>query len=345
MGSKMEIENKKSYAFKNISHLFAYLNTDFIPVNKPLNIFIILPTNNASVDSMKYLADKKGLFFEIKERGEDIYTVEIGVRKKQIEGYIIPLKSFWLFFTFYNSQKARQSIKSFMRHISSLFSLGYIPSDNLLDFLKEIKENYSITLHESFIRTGEKTMRQWIKKEQKLNEKLLEKMKNEEGKWVAITFKAHVDGFEKFYCRLYEDGNITFYSGNFSDFYSTVVLSYGKMCKEISNKLSNRERKVWDNNVLLQPIRLRFKRNLDKRELITLSHKLLKYYSGGVFFVGNPMLLMTLVDNKNGSSFDLYANNKDIEVVPLAKSTPSSLGNLIQIITDIIPNGSIILSQ
>ncbi|KAA0006377.1 MAG: hypothetical protein FE045_03325 [Thermoplasmata archaeon] len=341
----MEIENKKSYAFKNISHLFAYLNTDFIPVNKPLNIFIILPTNNASVDSMKYLADKKGLFFEIKERGEDIYTVEIGVRKKQIEGYIIPLKSFWLFFTFYNSQKARQSLKSFMRHLSSLFSLGYIPSDNLLNFLSEMRKKYDITLHESFIRTEKKTMKQWMKQRQKLNEKIIERMRNMEGKWIAITFKAYINGFEKFYCRIHEDGHITFYSGNFSDFYSTTVLSYGKICKEINNRLSNRERKVWDDNVLLRPVVLQLKRTLSKRELETVSSKLLKYYSGGVFFVGNPMLLMTIVDNNNGSSFDLYARERKIEIVPLAKSTPASLGNLIQIITDIIPDGSINLSQ
>ncbi len=262
----------------------------------------------------------------------------MGVRKKQIGGYIIKLREFWLLLTFEDSQKAKQSVKSFMGHMSSMISLGYFPSANLLNFIDKLRENYRITLHESFIRTEEETIRKWKKKHQTLDNALIEKMRNAEGKWIAITFKAHIDGFEKFHARIYEDGNITFYSGDFQDFYSTVLLPYGVVCRDISIKLSNRERKSWNNEILLYPISLKLKRYLDKNDLDSLSNKLLKLYSGGVFFMGNPLLMMTIIDNNNGSSFDLYAKNDSIEIVPLSKSSSGSLSNLLQSITDMFPD-------
>ncbi|KAA0001208.1 MAG: hypothetical protein FE046_02480 [Thermoplasmata archaeon] len=336
----MEVKNRESHTFRNISHLFSYLSDEFTSIDKPFNIFIVLPDSNVTIDSVQDIANKKGIYFEIKEKGEKIYTIWLGIRKKQLEAHIIQLKEFWLLLTFDDSQKARQSVKSFIRHTSSLISLGYVPSRRLLDFLNELRKNYDITLHESFIRTEKETMRKWTKSHKKLSDNMVKRMKNIEGKWVAITFKAHIDGFEKFHCRIYEDGNITFYSGDFRDFYSTILLPYSVVCKDISSTLSNRERKSWNSEILLYPISLQLKRCLNRSDLESLSNKLLKRYSGGAFFMGNPLLMMTIIDNNNGSSFDLYAKEKNIEIVPLAKSTSASLSNLIQTITDILPDAA-----
>ncbi len=334
----MEIENKEFHAFKSVSHLFSYLSDEFVSMEKPLNIFIILPDKDVNISSVQDIANKKRIYFEIKEKGEEIYTIELGVRKKQLDGHIIKLREFWLLLTFEDSQKARQSVKAFMRRMSSMISLGYVPSIKLIDFINKLRENYNITLHESFIRTEEETIRKWKKKHQTVDGALIEEMRRAEGKWIAITFKAHINGFEKFHARIYEDGNITFYSGDFKDFYSTALLPYGVICKDIGSKLSNRERRRWDGEVLLNPISLKLNRRLNKNDLESLSNKLLRMYSGGAFFMGNPLLMMTIIDNNNGSSFDLYAKDDSIEIVPLAKSSPASLSNLLQSITDIFPD-------
>ena len=61
-------------------------------------------------------------------------------------------------------------------------------------------------------------------------------------------------------------------------------------------------------------------------------------YSGGIFASGNPLLIMTIIDNHDGSAFDIYAKEKKIEVVPQMKASSSSLGNLVRTITDFFPD-------
>lgn len=334
----MEVKNKEFHTFRSISHLFSYLSDEFVSMEKPFNIFVILPDRGVTINSVENIASRKGIYFEIKEKGEEIYAIELGVRKKQLYGHIIKLREFWLFLTFEDSQKARQSMKAFLRRMSSVISLGYVPSTRLIDFINGLRKTYDISLHESFIRTEEETVRRWKKIHQIVDEALIGEMRHAEGKWIAITFKAHANGFEKFHARIYEDGNITFYSGDFKDFYSTALLPYGVVCKDISGKLSNRERRRWNNDILLHPISLKLSRHLSKYDLETLSSKLLKMYSGGALFMGNPLLMMTLIDNDNGSSFDLYASDDKIEIVPLAKSSVASLSNLLQSITNIFPD-------
>jgi len=332
------MEGKEFHTFKSISHLFSYISNEFISIEKPLNIFIILPDKDVTIDFVQDIANKKRLYFKVREKGDEICTIELGVRKKQIEGHLIKMREFWLLLTFDDSQKARQSVKSFMRRMSSIVSLGYFPSTKLLDFIDKLREIYNITLHERFIRTEEETIRKWKKKHRKLDDTLISKMRSIEGKWVAITFKAHVDKFEKFHARIYEDGNITFYSGDFKDFYSTVLLPYGVVCREISGKLSNRERESREGKIILHPISLQLKRDLSKSDLEFLSNQLLKHYSGGTFFMGNPLLMMTIIDNNNGSSFDLYAKKNSIKIVPLTKSSSAALSSLLQNITDTFPD-------
>ena len=333
------MKENKAYNFKSLSHFFSYVSDQFISPEKPLNIFILLPEKRVSVSTISEIAKRKKIYFDIIEEGRDICTLEIGVRTKQIEGYLIILDKFWLLTTFTEASRSRQSLNSVLRRLSPLISLGYLPSSILLDFVYSIRKKYDrITLHESFLRTEYQTARRWRKKYKDFDGELLSKMKAEQGKWVAITFKAYFKDFMKFHVRVYEDGQMTFYSGDFQDFYSSALLPYAVYCRKINNNLSDRQREIKNNKVILHPITFRLTKSLDKSDLCALSDRMLTQYSGGVFSSGNPMLIMTIIDNNDGSAFDIYARDKRIDVVPLTKASSSSLSDLCRIITDFLPD-------
>lgn len=332
-------ENHHIIDFKSRAHFFSYISDEFVSPEKPLNIFVLLPNEKLDINSVCQIAKRKKMHFEITSEGDAILTLELGVRSKQIEGYLLKFDKFWVLMTFNNAPKARQSLISFLRHFSSLLSLGYVPSTKLLDFINLMKEKYEkITLHESFLMTEDDTYRRWRKKHRNLTGKLLSQMKKERGKWVAITFKAHVEHIRKFHVRIYEDGQITFYSGDFADFYSSVLMPFSEYCREIKNGFSDKQREVKGDKIILHPITFSLRKYLSKSDLQSLSKCMLEHYSVGVLASGNPLLIMTVIDNNDGSAFDVYAKDKKIEVVPLMKSSSSSLGGLCKVITDFVPD-------
>ena len=103
---------------------------------------------------------------------------------------------------------------------------------------------------------------------------------------------------------------------------------------------SNRQRKIVDGKILLNPIRFILESPLNMGELGKIKAELIKSYSSIVIHSGNPILLIQITDKQDGSSFDFYAYEKKIEVVPLLKASSASITKIYKLISEIYPSAA-----
>jgi len=286
----------------------------------------------------------RGLKSSIISKMEDYYTVRIGIRTSSLQGFFIPIDEHWMFVSEGESSRVSQIIKSFSKGMFPILNLIYLPSSSILEMIDRVKRKYdSIEVVEgTMCKTGE-TFRTWKKKPIEFSiETMIEMAKREDAKWTGISLRFRIDEENIFGCRLNENGHLSIYSGDFLEFYADALLPYINASEQVRSLLKNRERKEADNRVILSPLSLNFETSISKSEVQLIEKRIVSNYAAAVMHPGNPMLLMQVCDRGDGSLYDLYVFNKKIEIVPLHKASPDSIENLVSLISNTLPMGTLV---
>jgi hypothetical protein len=329
--------------FGGRARFFDYLTNIYRGGEAPsLHCFAFILSDDMNPRRTVEFARNRGLKVSIAPSGSDLYRLNIGIRTSSCAGYLVLVDGNWIYFTDAETSRVTSIVNSFARRMTPLLRLAYVPSPVLLETIGKITREYSqVLLTEGTIGTAGETFRNWKKAPMQFSIKEAHRQAAKEGgKWSSISIKCFQGKEEAVDCRFYERGHLTLYSGDYAQFYSTFLLPYFSSAVAVSNRMRGRERKEIDGKILLHPLTFNFgQRRISTRDMDMLSQKMVARYSAAVMHPGNPMLQIQLNDRHDGSAFDLYLFNTKLEIVPLQKSTPAALGELVALVSDILPTG------
>jgi len=329
--------------FSGRAHFFDYLSNTYLRAEVPsLHCFaFILPADMTPLETVEY-AKKRGLKVTLTPSGDDLFHLNIGIRTSCCVGYLVFVDGNWIFFTDGETSRVTSTVNSFAGRMASVLRLAYVPSPMLLETIGRISREYTkVLLTEGTICTTGETFRNWKKDPVPFSVKEAHRQAaKEDGKWSSVSVKCFQGDREVLDCRFYERGHLTLYSGDYSQFYSNLLLPYVSSALKVSDRMKGRERKDVDGRILLHPLSFDFgQRKVTPRDMNLLSERIVARYSAAVMHPGNPMLQIQLNDRDDGSAFDLYVFSTKLEIVPLQKSTPAALGELVALVSDILPTG------
>lgn len=324
-----------SQDLKSIPQLFSYLNSVYKKFTISTRVFIAYLEKDMSIIEINNLAKNYGLISEFKKKSEDLYFFTIGARVKFDVGYLIAKKDYWIFIT----DSDGRSTQRFIRNLHPILKLLYVNSDNILNLIQDNSKKFEyVNFVEGTLCSKGETFRNWKKEPIKFSIRSLKKMsEKDKAKWTGLTLVCNFNEENGLKFRINEQGNLALYKGQFTDFYDTFVLPYISEGIRIKNNFSNKERKVRDGEVALSPLFLDVREELSMKDIGILKKAFLNNYMGAVVHAGNPVLMMQITDKSDGSSFDVYASRRKIEVVPLVKSSSASLISVFSLISDMLP--------
>jgi len=328
-----------SQDFKSVSQLFSYLNDVHKKTNISTHLFIALNEREVSTNEIEKFAKNRGLICELKKKSDDLYFFTAGARTNYEVGYLITKKDFWIFIT----EEEGYNTKRFIKNLHPILKLTYVGSDEILTLIQDSYKKFElINLVEGTLCSKGETFRNWKKEPIKFSIPSLNKMSaREDAKWSSLTLLCYKEKEGELKLRISEQGHLALYRGQFTDFYDIFILPYISEGLKIKNKFLNKERKVKEGEIELNPIFMEVKEDLSMRDIGILKKALLNNYVGAVVHAGNPILMMQVTDRIDGSSFDIYASKRKIEVVPLAKSSSASLTSVFSLISDMLPSTKI----
>lgn len=331
--------------FNNKSQFLSYISDAYNNRNvSSLHCFVLIPRPDFSIDELTKAAYNRGLKCRLTKKTDDFYIIGIGIKTREQIGILINFGYCWLFFSDGSTQNVKGVVESFVKNLFPLISLSHLPSKKMLELIDGIKKKYEkIEVNEGTLCKKGETLRNWKKEPIPFSIKVLQKeAKIEKAKWTGLSLTYFMDGFEYIKARIYEKGLITFYYGNFSDFYENVILVYANKSLEFCDYFKNKERKQIDGEIIINPVKYQFKKEIPVPELNIIKDKILAKYVGGVTSFGNPLLMMQFTDSTDGSSYDLYAYKDIIEIVPLNKASSASFTQLTSLISDNLPLGEMV---
>ena len=325
-----------SQDLKSVSQLFSYLNSIHKKMNVSTHVFIVSIEKPVLPNQIEEFAKYNGLISEFRKKSDDLYLFTVGARTNYDEGYLITKKDFWVFIT----DEDGYNIQRFVRNLHPLLKLIFVDSDSILRLVQEANDKFKlINLVEGTLCSKGETFRNWKKEPIKFSIPSLHKMaNNKDAKWSGITLLCYKEGEAELKLRINEQGHLALYRGQFTDLYEIFILPYISEGLRIKTNFVNRERKVCDGEIKLNPIFMNIKEELSIIDIGILKKALLKNYLGAVMHAGNPILMMQITDKSDGSSFDIYASKRKIEVVPLTKSSSASLTGVFSLISDMLPS-------
>ena len=210
----------------------------------------------------------------------------------------------------------------------------------LLDIVKEGKRRFRVikVIEGTFCKSNE-TFRNWKKKPIEFSKSELVKLSQKQNfRWTALSILIGIEEEDYLKLRISDKGEITLYKGPLEKFYGHFVLGFIKKAINFKGFMSNRERRMDKGSIIVRPISVSFRKELNMGDIKIVKEGLMKKYLSAVIHAGNPVLMMQVTDKKDGSSFDIFASGKKLKITPLLKSSPASLTELFNNISNTLPS-------
>lgn len=330
--------------FRSKAQLFSYLaETSGKPGTRSVHFFLMQLDSRFTLDEAFERARKRGLQVGVGHRGTDVVQVGLGVRTSYETGYLVPIEDSWLFVSDGETAKLSSTLQAFTRNLAPIIRLAYVPSHKMLRLIEGTKPRYdTILVTEGTIWTLGQTFRNWKKQSLPFSAKVLEqRARKDEGKWTGLSFKCMVKDDEVLNCRVYERGHLTLYRGDFPKFYSDILIRYLAESLGELKSLEGHERTYSKGQVKLFPVTFSVPKRITPADMDFLKGKIVNRYIASVTHPGNPMLMLQLCDQDDGSTYDLYVFSDKVQIVPLQRASPTSLSDLLSIVSDIFPTGTL----
>lgn len=324
--------------FGSIGHFFSYLTAKYgNSSSRPLHAFVVIPSNEATVERIAQSSKKRGILFEFKEICEKLYRVKIRIKVREIEGYIIEEKDWWIFISRNQGDEISDVvIRSLVRnHFFSVLSPAYIDPQDMIETILELEGTYDRIILEEFSMASERSsLREWLKSGDTFNLELalkLQRKYNSSFTGLRLLCYASDSGSSKL--RIYTESRLCFLSGSFGDFYQFVIMPYIRRSLETDRRYMDRHRKVVDGRISLFGIGISSDEpngkevTFSNEEINSIKSYIMKHYFIEILH-DNPITILQATHPIDGSSFDVYLTNSSIEIVPLTKSSSGSIVEL-----------------
>jgi len=129
--------------------------------------------------------------------------------------------------------------------------------------------------------------------------------------------------------------------GNFSMFYSKLVMSLAEIASDVRKFYSDRERRVKNGQVDLHPYVIKYSTIFSKASFSQLTSWLRKEYMCSVIHEGNPYYAAMLSDYRDGSSFGVTVLGQIVTITPIAPANPPALWRLTSNIQALFGEGEV----
>jgi hypothetical protein len=301
-----------------------------------LHLFTIFPFEGLNIDRLESIVRKKGLECFIEKLDKRLYRIEIIIRTRYEQGYLILDGDYWLFVS--NGDMIRQVAESFLKNMFPVIKPIYLDSEELFSVVDRLEETYDKTMFlDGTLVSQWKTLRNWQREPIEYSRgSLEEEEKKQEARWISLKLSNYIGNALKLKCRIYNNGHLTLYSGEFTKFYD-IALDIARIGSKKDKLFSNRQRKIAEGKILLNPLKFELADHLGMADLGKIKGELIKNYSATIIHSGNPILLVQITDKQDGSSFDFYSYGKKIEIVPLSKASSAAVTKIYGLISGILP--------
>lgn len=340
--------SKNEPKLRNIQSLHYFLdNLYYESHSPPLHLFIT--TSKVSVENLEYYALKNSRSSTVVKISENFYEIELYNKKRGGKGWLETKGNLWFFYIHSNEGSAvGDVVESWIRGMFPFIAFSRItPSGifDILDVLNQAADN-QLEIQDYFSRrymgknywASQKDWERRIYNRHHLEKRLLDNKNIMDS--VKINFK---NSEESFTATIAKNGHITYYEGGksgFSNFYRLLVESYiGKALDHIKS-LENRQAQISKTaNNKVFPIRFypvgEETFTIDQFEKMIRAASDQSDYAVSVIHKGNPWLYLSIQDQSDGSSCDLYGFDERIEIVPLLKATPESLSRMEDLVYEV----------
>ena len=330
-----------SQKFRSTGHMFSYISDTYgKSPSTPLHVFILLPIRDATVEKVRDAAQQRDVIFETKKISEKIYRVSFGVKIRRIESFLVIDDDWWMILTVGDGSRASQVlIESFVRnHFFPVLYPAYLEPKDMIEIVSNLYSIYDfITLEEYSMASERAKFRVWLKSGEKFTTELADRLQEKnDASFTGLKVFAGSNTTDSTKLKIYSKSRLCFLSGSFGDFYEFGIVPYIHRTLQNSKTYSNLERRVDDGKLKLFGVHIKGREDFEKKDIEAVKEFIQSKYST-VLVHQNPVIVIQASDVRDGSSYDIYITQSDIDVIPLSKSTSGSLIELCTSIVRILP--------
>lgn len=330
-----------SKEFGSTGEMFAYLTYAYgeSPATR-LHAFILHPIDDASVERIHEVAEHRSLIFEPEYVCPSVYRITLGVNIRKVQGFLVIHEDWWMFLVGGNGFRASQIlIESFVKnHFFPVIHPAYIEANDLVEISSNLSEVYDEIILEEFSMASERSKRRvWMKSKEKFTLNLARSLQEKnDASFTGLKLSAHSLEEKPSKIKIYSKSRLCFLSGSFGDFYQFVIIPFVRRSLQANERYTNLERTMEDGALKLHGIRIKGNRKFTNSDMAAAKKYIQKEYSTSLIYE-NPVIILQASDERDGSSFDVYITESEIDIIPLSKSSSGSLIELCNSIVRLLP--------
>ena len=326
--------------FESLSQFFSYLNEIYCKGEaSALHVYTIIPSAELNINELKDMIGIRGSSCTIEKISERFYWMEISIRTRYEQGFLILDDDCW--FLVSDGAIIKQVARTFLKNMFPVIKPIYLDSEELFSVADELQEKFDrIMFLDGTLVSQWKTLRNWEREPKDYSRDFLKNVEKEyKARWISLKLAGFIQDEPRMKCRIYNDGHLTLYLGEFTELYQ-IALKIAYLGTEKDRFFSNRERKSLEGEICLRPLIFESQDAFNMGNLGEMKKQLIRNYYATVIHSGNPVLLVQITDKQDGSSFDFYAYGNKIEVVPLSKASSASVTKVYSLISGILPTAN-----
>ena len=295
------------------------------------------------------------LSFSLKQIDEYYFEFFAKLRKRRTRGRLNILgREVWVFVLTEreNGSSAREVMTSVLQRLYPIVIRPIISVRSYFSILDNFARMYKVEVEEFLLRkrkAGETSKRWTSKIYEEAKKEILSDMRDKRLVVDAVRlFFKYMDKqasikFDRF-------GLITIYDAlplSFIEIYHYLMVPFIEAVLEEYRELKKvkREEIVEIGGVmrpLLKIARLKFIRHrIDVADFERLINTLEEHFYVSVYHLGNPWLHLSVIDNGNGSSFEIIATPSEAQIIPVIKASSTSLKLIIDAFNSVVPEISL----
>jgi hypothetical protein len=309
----------------------------------PLNIFLVLSEKDISFINEVNLVDNKFNAHLEKQNG-NFYTMKYSRRwgNEIFKGYahVILSEYGWIIIS---DEKKTSPLAGLLDRLRHHIVYPSLRSQNLVGLIERVKEqnpNYEMDI---YFMTARKPGKQTENTYKDVEIKQMQDKLRKSFFIDRIKMRITLNGYILYDCVLSRKGFFHFNRGNFRLFKESIIEPVLSLGQRKIDFYSNRGISLSQEEIKVRPIEFAFEKKLDIKLLNKLGKGLEKitHFSVAAVNKGNPSYLAHVIDNIDGSVFDVSATGKKIFITPTLDTSAASILRISEHISRIIREGNI----
>ncbi len=326
--------------FKTIPEFHFFLDSRLSKHSAPIVIMPMLL--NCAPEELTTIASARKISASVDMLTKDIFTFNIGLRKRYSSGFLVYYKNYWCGFLTSKDRDATipEVASRWMDDMFPIATPAYVNSQQMLELIDSIRivEKSQTRLLDYVTRSAKEkeTTKRW-KGGDFSKDQVLSKARNDNAIVDAIRIDFSSPNFT-FRIKLNRRGLITLYGGSYSELNRLVISKLITVAKSNLSRMNERRRALHADEVRVEPLRIKPDNKLSSEDMKRLKESLSEHYMTAVLYGGNPWLYVSLLDKPDGSAIDLQAYQDEIIITPVIRVSAESLTRLYSVLEEALPS-------